>query len=178
MQIQMVERRRYVYDCTKYKKIVRFYRAGLAEVEQSVWTAVCFSTANKLEERKPVTTTSIDNRRETVSLIGSDKVDGTPVYGTDDSKIGTVQRVMIDKVGGKVAYAVISFGGFLGIGEDYYPVPWPQLKYDTGLGGYRIGVTQDQLKGAPKYGKSQEWDWANRENDRRVYDYYGTPLWY
>jgi PRC-barrel domain len=125
-----------------------------------------------------VTTTSIDNRRETVSLIGSDKVDGTPVYGADDGKIGAVQRVMIDKISGKVAYAVISFGGFLGIGEDYYPLPWPHLKYDVRLGGYRIGVIVDQLKGAPKYGKSQQWDWANPENDRRVHDYYGTPLWY
>jgi hypothetical protein len=45
---------------------------------------------------------------------------------------------------------------------------WPNLKYDTGLGGYRIGVAEDQLTGAPKYGRSQEWDWANQENDRRV----------
>jgi len=125
-----------------------------------------------------VTTASIDNRRETVSLIGSDKVDGTPVYGADDGKIGTVQRVMIDKISGKVAYAVVAFGGFLGIGEDYYPVPWAHLTYDTRLRGYRIGVTEDQLKGAPKYSRSQEWDWADRENDRRVYGYYGTPLWY
>jgi uncharacterized protein YrrD len=63
-------------------------------------------------------TTTVDNRRETVSLIGSDKVEGTPVYGRDDNKIGTVQRVMLDKISGKVAYAVISFGGFLGMGED------------------------------------------------------------
>ena len=55
---------------------------------------------------------------------------------------------MIDKISGKVAYAVISFGGFLGMGEDYYPVPWASLKYDTSLGGYRTGITQDQLKGA------------------------------
>ena len=101
-----------------------------------------------------MTTTSIDNRRETVSLIGSDKVNGTP--GADDGKIGAVLRVMIDKISGKVAYAVISFAGFLGTGENYYPLQWPQLKYDTRLGGYRIGVTVDQLKGAPKYGKSQE----------------------
>ena len=67
-------------------------------------------------------TTTVDNRRETVSLIGSDKVEGTPVYGTDDRKIGTVQRVMLDKISGKVAYAVVSFGGFLGIGEDYFPI--------------------------------------------------------
>ena len=90
--------------------------------------------------------TTVDSRRETVSLIGSDKVDGTAVYGADDRKIGSVQRVMIDKIGGKVAYAVISFGGFLGMGEDYYPLPWSNLKYDTNLGGYRVGVTEDQLK--------------------------------
>ena len=62
--------------------------------------------------------TTVDNRRETVSLIGSDKVEGTAVYGADKRKIGTVQRVMIDKISGKIAYAVVSFGGFLGIGED------------------------------------------------------------
>jgi hypothetical protein len=58
--------------------------------------------------------TTVDSRRETVSLIGSDKVEGTAVYGADDQKIGTVQRVMLDKVSGKVAYAVVSFGAFLG----------------------------------------------------------------
>ena len=68
--------------------------------------------------------TTVESRRETVSLIGSDKVESTPVYGTDDQKIGTVQRVMIDKISGKVAFAVISFGGFLGMGEDHYPMPW------------------------------------------------------
>ena len=65
--------------------------------------------------------TKVDARRETVSLIGSDKVEGTAVYGADGRKIGTLQRVMIDKISGKVAYAVVSFGGFLGMGEDYYP---------------------------------------------------------
>ena len=79
--------------------------------------------------------TTVDDRRETVSLIGSDKVEGTAVYGADDNRIGSVQRIMIDKMSGKVAYAVVSFGGFLGMGEDYYPMPWPNLKYDPRLGG-------------------------------------------
>jgi hypothetical protein len=122
--------------------------------------------------------TTIDARRETVSLIGSDKVQGTTVYGADDRKIGTVQRVMIDKMSGKVAYAVISFGGFLGLGEDYYPLPWPNLKYDTRLDGYRVGVTEDQLKKAPKFNSSTDWNWNDRARDREIYDYYGTPLWY
>jgi hypothetical protein len=122
--------------------------------------------------------TTVDDRRETVALIGSDKVEGTAVYGADNRKIGNVQRVMLDKISGKVAYAVVSFGGFMGLGEDYYPMPWANLRYDTQLGGYRVNITEDQLKAAPKFSRSTDWDWGNRANDRRVYDYYKTPLWY
>jgi hypothetical protein len=115
--------------------------------------------------------------RETSSLIGSDKVEGTAVYGADQKRIGNLERVMIDKMSGKVAYAVISFGGFMGMGEDYYPVPWPTLKYDPQLGGYLCNLTRDKLDNAPKYSKSTGWSWT-RENDQRVYDYYGAaPYW-
>jgi hypothetical protein len=120
----------------------------------------------------------VTNERETVSLIGSDKVEGTAVYGADEQRIGSIQRVMIDKISGKVAYAVTSFGGFLGIGEDHYPLPWPTLKYDTRLGGYRTGVTIDQLHGAPKFTRGSQWDWDDRARDREVYSYYNVPLWY
>ena len=124
-----------------------------------------------------MTTANTVQSRETGTLIASDKVEGTAVYGTDQNKIGELERVMIDKLSGKVAYAVISFGGFLGIGEDYYPMPWSTLKYDTNLGGYRVGVTKDQLDKAPKYSESTGWNW-NRDNDRRVYDYYkAEPYW-
>ena len=68
--------------------------------------------------------TTVENRRETGNLIGSDKVEGTAVYGADERKIGSVKRVMIDKISGKAEYVVVSFGGFLGMGEDYYPMPW------------------------------------------------------
>jgi PRC-barrel domain len=123
------------------------------------------------------TTTGAIDQRETTSLIGSDKVEGTAVYGPDREKIGSIERVMIDKIRGKVAYAVLSFGGFLGMGEDYYPVPWSTLDYDTSLGGYRVNFTIDQLDRAPKYTESQGWNWS-RENDRKVYDYYGAqPYW-
>src|SRR2546423_4070405 len=122
--------------------------------------------------------TTVTDRRETVSLIGSDKVEGTAVYGADKKKIGSVQRVMIDKISGKVAYAVVSFGGFLGMGEDYYPLPWSKLDYDTQLGGYGADITENQLKGAPKFSRSTDWDWSNRTNDERVYKYYNEPLWY
>jgi hypothetical protein len=84
---------------------------------------------------------------------------------------------MIDKITGKVAYAVMSFGGFMGIGEDYYPVPWSKLDYDTNLGGYRTDITKEQLDRAPKYSESTGWNWS-RENDRRIYDYYRTPAYW
>jgi hypothetical protein len=79
---------------------------------------------------------------------------------------------MIDKISGRVSYAVVSFGGFLGIGEDYFPVPWPTLKYDTRVGGYRLGVTEDQLKGAPRYGQLDSWDWSDAKRRQQVSDYW------
>src|ERR1700756_4995909 len=97
-------------------------------------------------------------RRETSNLIGTDKVEGTPVYCSNGDRVGQIERIMVDKFSGKVAYAVMSFGGFLGMGEDYYPLPWASLKYDTSLGGYRTGITQDQLKGAPKFNRNTDWD--------------------
>jgi hypothetical protein len=112
--------------------------------------------------------------RETAGLIGSDKVEGTNVYDAKGEKMGSVERVMIEKRSGQVAYAVLSFGGFLGLGSDYYPIPWDSLKYDTGLGGYRTNITEQQLRGAPKYAGSN-WDWEDRARGRKVYEYYGTP---
>jgi|SRR5215831_15101135 len=115
--------------------------------------------------------------RETTSLIASDKVDGTSVYGADGKKIGAIERVMIDKISGKVAFAVLSFGGFLGMGEDFYPLPWSALNYDTNRGGYLVNLTKDQLETAPKYNEGRGWNW-NRDNERRVYEYYRIqPYW-
>jgi hypothetical protein len=114
--------------------------------------------------------------KEIGNLIGSDKVEGTAVFGADAQKIGTIERVMIDKVSGRVSYAVLGFGGFLGIGNDHYPLPWQSLKYDTRLGGYVTGVTESQLRSAPKYGNDNDWNWADAARNRAVNDYYGVPL--
>lgn len=114
--------------------------------------------------------------KETGNLIGSDKVEGTAVYGADGSKIGSIERVMIDKISGKVSYAVLSFGGFLGIGDDHYPLPWPSLKYNPDLGGYQTGVTTDRLKEAPRYSDRDDWNWGDMTRARAVNDYYGVPM--
>src|SRR5262245_6453314 len=121
--------------------------------------------------------TTLD-KRETVNLIASDKVEGTAVYRSNGEKVGQIERVMIDKISGKVAYAVMSFGGFLGIGEDYYPLPWSLLTYNTRLDGYEVNISDQQLKSAPKYSRHENWDWSDRARGQRVYDYYGVnPYW-
>jgi hypothetical protein len=94
--------------------------------------------------------------------------------GADETQIGSIERVMIDKRSGKVSYAVLSFGGFLGIGDDHYPLPWESLKYDTNLGGYRTGITESQLHGAPKYSGGNDWNWEDQARTRGVNDYYGV----
>ena len=68
---------------------------------------------------------------------------------SDGDKIGTIERVMIEKRSGKVAYAVMSFGGFMGSAEDYYTLPWSVLKYNTQLDAYELNLSEDQLRGAP-----------------------------
>src|SRR5207244_1689566 len=116
-------------------------------------------------------------KRETYELIGSDKVEGTNVYRSNGEKIGQIERVMLGKKSGKVAYAVMSFGGFLGLGHDHYPIPWSRLTYSERLGGYEVNISDKELKGAPKYSSSADWTW-NRDTDRRVSDYYGVPAYW
>jgi PRC-barrel domain protein len=116
------------------------------------------------------------DEKEFGNLIGSDKVEGTAVYGVDENKIGSIERVMIDKVSGKVSYAVLGFGGFLGLGNDHYPIPWQSLKYDKRLGGYVTGVTENQLRGAPRFGGDRDWNWADAAGNRSLDDYYGVPI--
>lgn len=116
---------------------------------------------------------------ETISLISSAKVDGARVYGADDEKIGHVDHLMIDKRAGTVSYAVISFGGFLGLGERLHPMPWTSLTYDERLDGYRVSVTRDQLDGAPEASAGDpRWDDAGYR--KGIHDHYGampvTPM--
>jgi sporulation protein YlmC with PRC-barrel domain len=112
-------------------------------------------------------------RDETNRLISSKKVDGTAVYNTKGEKIGHVDHLMIGKLSGQVEYAVMSFGGFLGMREKYYPLPWDALDYDTERDGYVVDVDKEQLDKAPSYeeGEQPEYD---RDYGETVYTYYGV----
>lgn len=116
---------------------------------------------------------------ETAGLISADKVEGTAVYNPDGERLGSIKTVMIGKMTGRVAYVVMSFGGFLGLGERYHPLPWDVLTYDTTQGGYVVNLDKRTLEGAPTYGSEDEPDWTDRRWGQTVYDYYGArPYWW
>jgi sporulation protein YlmC with PRC-barrel domain len=109
---------------------------------------------------------------ETDRLISSEKVEGTAVYDRRGERLGTVHHLMIDKYTGQVAYAVMSFGGFLGIGENYYPLPWKMLTYDTRLGGYVVDLDRRRLEGAPSYALRETPNWSDRSYTGRIDQYW------
>ena len=106
------------------------------------------------------------------NVISSERVEGTAVSNTGGDKLGSIDDLMIDKVSGQVRYAVLEFGGFLGMGTDRYPIPWNMLKYDTGQDGYVVPLDKAQLEGAPRYGSDAvpDYDDAYRGS---VDKYYG-----
>ncbi len=115
---------------------------------------------------------------ETSSLIAGSRVSGTKVYNPKSEHIGEIQDVMIDKASGKVVYAIMSFGGFLGIGQDYRPLPWKLLKYDVSLGGYVVDIAKSDLEKAPAYPADAAPQWGDRTYKSRLHDYYGVgPYW-
>src|SRR5690242_7741148 len=114
---------------------------------------------------------------ETEHLISSSKVEGTAVYNRQGERLGTVSSFMVNKFTGQVAYAVMSFGGFLGMGQSCHPLPWKVLTYDTGLGGYVVDLDKDRLRNAPSYTASQSPTW-DRAYGSRIDSYYGTPSYW
>jgi hypothetical protein len=106
------------------------------------------------------------------NLISSEDVHGTNVYGAGDKVIGEIDHLMIEKVSGRVAYAVMSFGGFLVLAHSHYPIPWAALKYDTALSGYRTGITEAQLRDAPEFSDDS---WMDRSWETRTHAHYNAP---
>ena len=106
------------------------------------------------------------------SLVSSDNVNGTAVFGADGTEIGHIDHLMIDKVSGNVAYAVMGFGGLLGLGEDHHPIPWKKLRYDTSRGGFVTDITREQIEGAPE--RPSNWE-SDREYRELSYRHYGVP---
>jgi hypothetical protein len=115
----------------------------------------------------------IDRPAQAHPVIESDRVEGTPVYDRNNERIGTIKRLLIEKVSGRVLYVDVTFGGFLGIGTHHHTIPWDKLKYDTELEGYRTDITEVQVRGAPDfYGDDQVW--PDRRRQQELIDYWGS----
>jgi len=109
------------------------------------------------------------------TLIASDRVEGTPVRRLSGEKIGIIQRLMIDKVTGNVAYAVLTFGGFLGMGRKHFPVPWTRLKFDPAAETYLLDLTDEEVRHAPTFEEDVEFDWGDRRHETAIHNYYKVP---
>ena len=105
------------------------------------------------------------------NLIAADKVNGTTVYDLAGEKLGSVEDVMIDKVTGRVIYAILSFGSFLGMGGKHHPMPWETLKYDAAMGGYVVNLDKTQLESAPSYDHAAPFEWT-ADYGRKVDSHY------
>jgi sporulation protein YlmC with PRC-barrel domain len=111
-------------------------------------------------------------------LIESDRVEGTTVYDPRGNDIGSIKRLMIDKKSGRVAYAVLAFDTFLGMGGQEHAVPWSKLDYDTNLGGYRTDITEEQLRNAPTFYRDQDYGWNDRERESELHTYWDAPMYW
>jgi hypothetical protein len=107
------------------------------------------------------------------SVVTSDRVEGTAVYDTSGDKLGSIDHLVIDKRSGQVRYAVLEFGGFLGMGTDRYPLPWSVLNYSTDRDGYIVPLDKDSLRGAPRYSMESRPSYDDAYG-RSIYDYYGA----
>ena len=116
----------------------------------------------------------IPERASAKPVIESDRVEGTAVFDRQGHRIGTIKRLLIEKVSGRVTYVDVTFGGFLGLGVHHHTIPWEKLTYDTGLHGYRTDITEEQIRGAPAFYGDDE-VWPDKKREQEMWDYWRDP---
>jgi sporulation protein YlmC with PRC-barrel domain len=107
-------------------------------------------------------------------LMGAETLIGNDVYSRDEEDLGDIKEIMLDTVSGDVRYAVLSYGGFLGMGEKLFAVPWEALTLDTEHKRFILDVESSRLESAPGFDKD---NWPNMADEtwaNSVHDYYGT----
>lgn len=129
------------------------------------------------EERDPYgmyKTSRIDTGGPGPELMGADTLLGNDVYNQKEEDLGDIKEFMLDMRTGRVKYAVLSFGGFLGLGEKLFAVPWNALKLDTVNKRFILNVEKSSLKNAPGFDKDNWPDMADVSWAKGIHDYYGT----
>jgi sporulation protein YlmC with PRC-barrel domain len=107
-------------------------------------------------------------------LMGADTLIGEDVYNHKDEDLGDIKEIMLDMNTGNVAYAVLSFGGFMGIADKLFAVPWKALKLDTENKRFILNVDKERLETAPGFDKDNWPDFADPNWQNTINSYYGT----
>jgi hypothetical protein len=116
--------------------------------------------------------------QSTTSIISAKKVTGTQVRNLAGEDLGRIEDLMIDKLSGRTVYAVLSFGGLLGIGVKHFALPWEALHYDTEQEAYSVAIDPDVLRRAPGFDPDKVPDMSDRNWGAQIHDYYGyRPYW-
>ena len=109
------------------------------------------------------------------ALMGADTLLGNDVYNLGNEKLGTIKEFMIEMSTGRITYAVLSYGGFLGLGDRLFAVPWQALKLDTVNHRFVLNIDKEALKDAPGFDKDHWPTMADSTWATDVYKFYGTP---
>ncbi|NVM78364.1 sporulation protein YlmC with PRC-barrel domain [Duganella sp. SG902] len=107
-------------------------------------------------------------------LMGADTLIGEDVYNRQEEDLGDIKEIMLDMRNGQVAYAVLSFGGWLGMGDKLFAVPWQALELDTVNKRFLLDVSKEHLKNAPGFDKDDWPDMASTEFNTQLHNFYGT----
>jgi len=107
-------------------------------------------------------------------LMGADTLIGNDVYNHKDEDLGDIKEIMLDVATGKIAYAVLSFGGFLTLGEKLFAVPWSALTLDTEEKRFVLNVDKERLENAPGFDKDNWPNMADASWAKEIHSYYGT----
>jgi len=108
------------------------------------------------------------------ALMGADTLIGNEVYNMANESLGTIKELMIDMSSGMINYAVLSYGGFLGMGDRLFAVPWRALTLDTANKRFTLSATKEQLKNAPGFDKDHWPSMADTTWASSVHNFYGV----
>jgi PRC-barrel domain len=150
---------------------VRFLRAAIISDLRRVRRLILEANMQMQPQTQATFSMPVKSHR----LIASDRVERTPVRRSDGTKVGTIERLMIDKVSGKVTHAVLSFGGFMGVGIKHIPIAWDRMKYGVALDAYEINLSDEELSRTASFEADKEFDWGYRDDVIAGLNFYRVP---
>ena len=129
-----------------------------------------------VQGNSPVEMLHFKENKMTYNIVNANDVIDTEVRNSQDEKLGKVEAVMLDKISGKVAYVVLSYGGFLGMGDKLFALPWGMFSYDREEGCFKIPLDKEKLKNSPGFDKDHWPDMSSSTWMTSINDYYSTRM--